>query len=245
MAQPHKYLLALLIATAFSVIACSSSKEDPQPRGPIVTQIPWSSQEEASYSLIDDDGAEVGQGVLTIQREGERFQLSQRYTSPTNTDETTAIVNATTFAPIEIERTIDGERGELHTVVNYLGGIAEIVRTSDEDNSSEQINVPENAYDNASALFLWRTIQFSQGARSAYTNALTAELQRPSLIDVSLRVTAREEITVPAGTFDTWRVEVTLSGQRQYAWYGAEGTRPLIKYDNGQYVFLLQTLTPP
>lgn len=209
---------------------------------PIVARIPWSGYEEASYVLVDDDGQEVARGVFTIQQEDDRYRLSQRFQSTTATDETVALVGADDLAPIEVERVINGRPGELRFQVNYVGGIAEVIRTTADERRSDQLNVPPNAYDMASSLFLWRTIPFAPGYEVTYTNMMTAVQERSRRASVTLRVAGKERVRVPAGTFEAWRVEVR-SGGRDIAWYAVDDGHPLVMYDNGEQTFLLEALT--
>jgi hypothetical protein len=45
-----------------------------------------------------------------------------------------------------------------------------------------------------------------------------------------LTVTGTEEVTTPAGTFVTWKVQV---GEREIAWYAVDAPRTLVQYFNG------------
>lgn len=234
--------LGLLLALLAVGLACGQAAPPSQGQ-PIVAGIPWPDYEEATYALLDDAGQEVAQSVFTIQREGDRFRLSQRYRSPNTTDEVVALVSAADLAPIEVQRVILGDRGELRFQVNYLSGIVEIVRTTAEDRRSDQLNVPPNAYDNASSPFLWRTIPFAPDYQATYANMITAVLQRSHQATATVRVVGRERVKVPAGVFEAWRVEVRLGGERQVVWYATDEGHPLVMYDNSQQRFVLQALT--
>lgn len=229
-----------LIALFFLIAACRGSS--PTPAAPIDTRVPWPNHEEATYLLVNNEGQEVAQGVFTIQREGDRFRLSQRFHSASASDEIVALVRADDLAPLEVHRVIRGERGELRFQVNYLGGIAEVVRTTAQDRRVDELNVPPNSYDNASSLFLWRTLAFAAGYKATYTNMMTAQLERSHIANATLHVTGKEKVKVPAGSFEVWRLEVLAGGQRQIAWYAAEEGHLLVMYDNGRQRFLLKTL---
>jgi len=56
-------------------------------------------------------------------------------------------------------------------------------------------------------------------------------------------VLRQESVEVPVGTFEAWRLEVRApGGVRQTAWYSADSARQLLKYDDGQYTFLLESV---
>ena len=49
-------------------------------------------------------------------------------------------------------------------------------------------------------------------------------------------MTGVEEVTTPAGTFPTWRVQV---GEREAAWYTVDEPHIVVKYFNGIETWLL------
>ena len=52
----------------------------------------------------------------------------------------------------------------------------------------------------------------------------------------------KEEVEVPAGTFQAWRLEIRSGGRTQKAWYADDGPRTLVRYDNGDLVFELESI---
>ncbi len=85
-------------------------------------------------------------------------------------------------------------------------------------------------------------MRLDEGYGAAYHNLATAVVGKPQAIRVSAYVVGRETVEVPAGTYDAWRVEIRSSGVEQTAWYATGGSRPLVKYDNGEVIFLLESL---
>ena len=85
------------------------------------------------------------------------------------------------------------------------------------------------SYDNDSSLFLWRTIDFKDGYRGAYTTIITNRRTRQ---DVILKVLGKETVKVAAGEFQAWKLEIEAENATQHAWYADTPTRPLVKYDN-------------
>ena len=57
-----------------------------------------------------------------------------------------------------------------------------------------------------------------------------------------LEVKGVEHVTVPAGSFEVWHLEVSSDGTDQDAWYSTEDSRVLVKYDNGPQVFELTSV---
>jgi len=240
----------LLLALGLALIplaACTLSEEDSLPAQDIVVSIPWKVGEETSYTIMDDDKT-VGTGVLRIDQENGQLRLSQSYQSPEFDDRSSVLVDPQTLKPIEGERVIASEDGVLRIDVRYSGATAEIERIAtaegkDEERRIDRLDVPEHAYDTGASLFLWRTIPMQVDYRAAYRSMATAVVGKSQENKVTLRVLRQETVEVPAGTFQAWRVEVRApGGVKQTAWYATDSARRLLKYDSGQYTFLLESV---
>jgi hypothetical protein len=237
----------LLLALGLGILlaACTLSEEDSVPAQDIVVSIPWQVGEETSYAIMDGD-KEVGSGVLRIDQENGQLRLSQHYQSPEFDDSSSVLVDPQTLKPAEAERVITSEDGVLRIDVRYSGGTAEIERIvtkqgKEEDRRIDQLDVPEHAYDTGASLFLWRTIPMQVDYRAAYRSMATAVVGKSQENKVTVRVLRQETVEVPAGTFEAWRIEVRApGGVKQTAWYASDSARRLLKYDSGQYTFLLK-----
>ena len=239
----------LLLALGFAPVllaACTLADEEPLPTQDVVASIPWTVGEETSYSILDGDEVK-GTGVLRIDQEDGQLRLSQHYQNPDFDDRSSVLVDAQTLKPIEAERVITGEDGVLRIEVHYSGGIVEIERIAieegkDEERRVDRLDVPEHAYDVGASLFLWRTIPMQVDYRAAYRSMATAVVGKSQENKVTLRVLRQETVEVPAGTFEAWRLEIRAPGVKQTAWFAADSARRLLKYDNGQTTFLLESV---
>jgi hypothetical protein len=102
-----------------------------------------------------------------------------------------------------------------------------LIKQGDEKQSG--LSVPEFSYDNDTSLFLWRTLPFAEGYEGSYTTIITNHRARQK---VNLHVVGLESVTVPAGTFEAWRLVITTSNARQTAWFANTPERELVRYDN-------------
>jgi hypothetical protein len=240
-------LLALGLGSVL-LAACYLADEEPLPTQDIVTSIPWTVGEETSYTILDNDDEVLGTGVLRIDQEDGQFRLSQHYQNPDFDDRSSVLVDPETLKPVEGERVITGEHGVLRIEVHYSDGVAEIERIATEEGKDEErridrLDVPEHAYDTGASLFLWRTIPMQVDYRVAYRSMAMAVVGKSQENRVTLRVLRQEMVEVPAGTFDAWRVEIRApGGVKQTAWYAADSARRLLKYDNGQNTFVLESV---
>jgi len=240
-------LLLALGLVPILLAACTLADEETLPTQDVVVSIPWKVGEETTYSILDSHDKALGTGVLRIDQEDGQLRLSQHYQNPDFDDRSSVLADRETLKPIEAERVITGEDGVLSIEVHYAGGIAEIERVATEQGKDEQrrvdrMDVPEHAYDTGVSLFLWRTIPMQVDYRAAYHSMATAAVGKSQENTVTLRVLRQETVEVPAGTFEAWRLEIRAPGVKQTAWYSADTARRLLKYDNGQNTFLLESV---
>ena len=235
-------LLAPLLAGLLLALACAP--EEDVITQDIVSTIPWPNQERAEYVLLDREGEEeLGRGVLTVTRQDDRFELRLDFEGDeTNIDKSTVLVDAETLKPTSIhrERVIDDDTETLDAEYDDIEGVVRItVKTGDDDERQVPVRLKENYYDNDSSLFLWRTIDFQEEYEAAYRTVVTGggELQV-----VRLKVTGKESVTVPAGNFQAWRLEIRAADRKQIAWFADTPERLLVQYDNSRQLFQLASL---
>lgn len=234
----------LLLPTLLAALLAAACVEQQQPveTQDIVSSIPWTEDEEAEYVLLDrDDGGELGRGTLGIVREGDNFELSQNFRNGDDLDESRVLVDATTLKPISghRERVIDGDEQQIEAVYDPVEKVVTITEIEEEERRPIPHRLKDNYYDNDSSLFLWRTIPFSEGYEAAYRTVVTGSGEQ---LLVHLAVKGKEQVTVPAGTFDAWRLEVRAGGRTQIAWFADTPERPLVQYDNSLFIFQLTSL---
>jgi len=233
-------LIAALSLAAPALAACSSATTTLSGEA-IVSDIPWPASEQARYRLMDGD-KDKGSGVLTIDSQGGRVTFRQAFESEEFQDEVVAVTLAATMQPQSVQRVIDGPDGERRWEVLYEGGGAKVVQNSEDDERQDNLSVPTRSYDSWTDVFLWRTMDFRDGYEASYADVLSATLARPQVISQTVRVSGKETVEVPAGTFEAWRLEIRSEDGSQEAWYADTATRPLVRYDNGSLVFELLSL---
>jgi hypothetical protein len=200
---------------------------------------PWPSHEVLDYILINDDGERLAAGSLEITVSGAQTTLSQSYTSETTTDSIDVVVDSQTMKPLSSTRSIENDNPDDEDLIEVT--YAEAGASVKVGDRQTGLSVPEHAYDNDTSLFLWRTLPFADGYEASYVTVIT---NRRSRQDVVLNVRGKETVTVPAGTFECWRLEISTENARQVAWYADTPSRPLVKYDNDRDVIFELTSKP-
>lgn len=235
-------LVVAVSGLAIASVACQISDSIKNPL--VVTSVPWPNNEEARYVLKDRDGGEVARAILKTTRQGDGgYSLTQRFESEKITDELTTLVKAD-LKPVTVKRVVSGDEGDLRIEAHYKDGRVAVTYTSPSDLKSREAKASPDIYDNSAALFLWRTIPFAQGYETGYSSIASALVRNPEKINVSVKVMGKETVAVPAGTFESWRVEIRGGGFQQVAWYDTGPQHRLVKYDNQDQVFLLESASP-
>ena len=236
-------VLSLLAAVLLLISACGDDGDYASGNPQVISAIPWTASETAKYRILRDDDV-VGSGVLQIEQQGGSLTLSQNFSATEEkiTDEVTAIADAKTLSPRSVSRVIDGPEGERVCDARYAGAKVSVEQRSEEDERTDELDLPPNAYDTWVDLFLWRTIDFRQDFHATYNGVLTCALVKPDVIETSVAVKERETVEVPAGTFETWRLEIRSGGDTTNAWYAVDKRHTLVRYDNGRHVFELDSI---
>jgi hypothetical protein len=216
--------LTLLILAA----ACSSGSSGP-PASDVAGTPPWPEDEISTYRLVNDGGEQLATGVLTIEvnEAAKQTTLRQRFESSSTIDSIDVVVDSRTLKPVSSRRAIENDNPDDEDLieVTYTEAGAS-VKVGDRQTG---LSVPDFSYDNDSSLFLWRTLPFAEGYEASYVTIIT---NRRSRHEVVLSVARKEMVTVPAGTFECWRLEIATENARQVAWYAVTPDRKLIRYDN-------------
>jgi hypothetical protein len=235
-------VLALLLMPALLVgISCLSPKPPP-PTSDLAITVPWPDQEQSHYVLLDRKSNEqMGEGTLSVTKQDGQYEMRQTFVGSEKhpgTDISTVDVDAETLKPISFHRKQDlpNQTQEVKGDYDYIKGIANITEVTGGKDRPVPLRLPNNYYDNDTAVFLWRTIPFVEGYTTAYRTVLTGSASQAV---VQLKVLGKEEVTVPAGTYQAWKLEIRSSGVKQFAWFADTPQRPLVQYNNSFQLFQL------
>ncbi len=253
-----RHLLALIPVLALASWACSGGSSTLSDSGPVLSEIPWTVPETARYRVLNGDDV-IGSAQLSIEGSAAAPALAsppaaslaagsllytQRFDFPGQNikDSASVVADSDSLRPRAVTRRIDGPEGPRTCDARYESGKVTVQQQANKDQRTDTVDVPKVSYDTWTDLFLWRTLAFAPGFKVNYQGVLTCSLAKPDVIPVVLEVTAREQVTVPAGTFDAWRLEIGSGGKTQKAWFTADEKRMLVRYDNSELVFELEPL---
>jgi len=118
------------------------------------------------------------------------------------------------------------------------------VRTASKE-SSRQIPTGRTAYDNEQVLYLIRRLPLAEGYRASFP---IFPVQGGAIVEGRVEVTGKEKITVPAGTFDCYMIDLSVYAAKVQAlqhdlWISADEHQYLVKYDSKSAIMELAEVT--
>ncbi len=226
-ARSSIYGIAVLALFVLVLIGCSSQ---PGP-GLSLGDAPWKDGDKASYDLVDKSGNKVGTSELSYARDGSTWVLSSADKAGTLDQSAAVKVDATTLKPLGEEKKVKAQNTDATVNTTYQNGKLEIRAIVNGETKSATMDVPSDSLDNDQLLSTLRALKFADGYEGKYANVNGGTASK---LNTTVRVQGKETVTVPAGTFSAWKLELDFAGQaKQYAWYQADAPNQLVQYDNG------------
>lgn len=241
------FLGALLLPALLLSIACGLRPANAPPTADLAVTIPWPDQEQALYNVLDNNHKDkvLGHQTLSVSRQDSRYELAQHYEGKNpqgqqGTDDSSVFVDAQTLKPVSFHRKLVLKNQTLEVKGEYdaTTGVVNITQVTGGKDRPVPLRLSKNYYDNDTSLFLWRALPFAQGYTAAYWTVLTGS-HSEAIVQITI---TEEQITVPAGTFQTWKLEVRSAGVKQFAWFADTPRHPLVQYNNSIQLFQLTAL---
>jgi len=220
--------LAAIAACALLVSACGAS---------VTIQIlpiamPLPEREEAVYRVQDKDGAEIGRAVFSITTEGADSRFAQDYDFGNGQiDRSSVTMLRDSMRPRSGERFVQDGSAEYRTLEVYEPEKVTVTFTDARRERQREADIAETAYSNLQSLALWRTLPMGAGERFSFVNVVVDPKRGTiSRALATVEVSGREQVRLPSGVVEAWRVDFRSAGVTNQAWYAVDGTRPLVKY---------------
>lgn len=232
------FLLPALMAAGL-VAACGGGGDEK-----IISKVfegppPWTTDETNVYRLArTEDGEEYGECTLETRLNAEdgNTRISRLCTDGENRDDGTVLVEPETLRPLTSNRTqYRADRDATYSFSSvYEPPIVKFESDEDGEIRSTERDLPEpdetspdpGYYDDESLLWLVRGIPLSEGWEGSFRDVSAGTGQT---FRVDLKVEELEQVEVPLGEFQAWRVRVRTATVTQYAWVEAESPHRLIK----------------
>ncbi len=228
------WVLGWLAAAVLLLAACGGPAAQPLAFGPA----PWADGEVSEYTLLDSSGVQIGEATWKWSRSS-AYWLQEYAMTVNGREDRGGVVVDLALRPVRTTRDVGGMRFE----ASYL---AEEIRITtikaDGASTIKSLKPVADGIDNDVSLQIQRALPLADGYVTRYTDVIPTSGQTAP---VKLIVTGAETVTVPAGAFPAWRVELDFGSGKHDAWYGQEAPYPLVKYVNraSGAVFELQSLS--
>lgn len=234
--------MLVLAAVALVLAGCASDGGASEP-GPLELAFAPIEGETLRYEL-SNAGTDLGTGVLETRREGDLWALTQRYEGLPDAEGERAVDSSRVLVdgdlrPSSSERVIEHTSGEVDRyTVEYRpeeGRLTSVV-SKDGSDDSDELALREHAYDNEASFWIWRSLPLAEDYVATYSSMNPFERSQQT---VEVMVTARVEVTVPAGAFDTWRLQVRSGRATGIAWVEVAAPHRIIQWDSGRHFMRL------
>jgi hypothetical protein len=199
---------------------------------------PWQNGSTSNYQWEQDaSGAQIGTSEYGFTLNGDVWTISDR-DNITGLDQTIEMrINAATLAPLGESKVITTSTTTVDLTTTYENGKLSISAVVNGQTQTASLDVPANSLDNDQLLMTLRALPFAEGFTANYTVIVA---QNALKVDTTVSVLGKESVTVPAGTYDTWHVQINAGQSKQDVWYQVDTPHNLVKYDNGTTSMVLE-----
>jgi hypothetical protein len=198
---------------------------------------PWVDGEEMQIDIKFPTGYKIGSACYRVnagETNGQKIWRLQSQLFATTQQSSRMEVEAESFKPIHC-------RWRINLIgavdVTYSPGYAEL-KTLGKDGVSK-IDLTGVVYDNEEVVQLMRRLPLASDYKT--TLRIFTGLGGGNIISLEAKVAGQEKVEVPAGTFDCYKVELSMI--HQTFWYSTDAHHYLVKFEGGGAVAVLTAVT--
>jgi hypothetical protein len=200
---------------------------------------PWADGEVMRLRLTTAAGGEIGTIIYTAdatEADGRKLWLIRSHLLVTMTNmlqDTVVEAERDSFAPVT-GRTLNNDMGDYRAF--YEPDEVTLTSTSNTGGrSARTMDLDQPVYDNEQVIYLLRRLPLAQGYRASF---MIFPVMGGSLAECRIEVVGTERVTVPAGTYDCYRMNLsvwagTTKALEHQLWFSRDAHRYLVKYDSG------------
>jgi hypothetical protein len=224
----------VILLVAFGVVAVCAAAPGCRPQTPLALTPPWQAGEFSRLVMSNSaTGERIGDWDTRVERDpaGGGYVLSTSMTTADASERASVTVSAGDLTPSFME--LQGEGGAAKMMVllraTYSGGKVTGAITQDGVGQPyPSLKLPKPPYfDNEQVVFVLRALPLAEGYKVTLNVIVTRGANKAQ---IAIAVGAAESVTVPAGTFDCWPVELVGLGQK--FWIAVDEPHQLVQFAN-------------
>jgi len=219
----------LVTVLALAVLAAAAGCRPPEEQ-PLVLTVPWRDGETSRLEVVNSEtGTLVAEWRIEMAAAPDGgWVITSETWSPQGSELSAVRVASGTLLPQTIDYTLESPQMKATLTGRY--GEKELVISATVNGEAQEatVRLPAPPYfDNEQFVATLRAFPLAEGWERAVNLIVSKSATKARL---TVRVVGREEVTVPLGRFDCWKVE--LVGVGQTAWVNAEAPHQLVQYEN-------------
>jgi hypothetical protein len=210
----------------------------PEPQPLRFGAAPWGVGESSEYAVTDVNGQAAGITRYEITAgqssdNGSGWSI-RREIAAQGVNETVAVETTDDYRPLTstVTRSTVSQPGQETVRATYDRGQVDMELTTIQNVTTyERTNIPSDARDSNVLLPIVRALPLAEG----YATRIQSFLPIAGLMETfTVSVLDTETVTVPAGTFETFKVELRTNDYTTLAWYAQDAAHLLVKYEDGR-----------
>lgn len=228
----------LLVVWLAAGCATNATPAASNPSNALALTPPWTADEHFEYNLVSSqNGSPIGSSTITIRLAPETTTFEEQDQLGKITQHDVVKVNPRSLKPISNEKQVTGSPNDFSLTATYQSGKLTVAAQTAQGDKNATVDVAVDAIENDSVLMALRGAPLTESYSAVFPIVVSANAAQ---IKTTVTVTGKESISVPAGSFETYKVEMTFGGaQKQTLWYEVAAPHRLIQYDNGATKFVL------
>lgn len=220
-----KFILTL------GIIFLSCKREKP---GIKLLPCEWKDGEIRTYSVIVK-GDTIGKTTYKIKyvKEGYEIDVLTEIESKgqKTSDHSIVTVEKNTLRPLKEERKISVGDLVYEVKAIYTQKNSKIKIKTPMGEKETQIELSENSFDNETITMVLRNIPFKTGYKAKIYSIVPLSA---TSVPIEINVMENEIIKVPAGEFESRKINLKFAGREINIWYNEKSPREMIKYEDTQ-----------
>lgn len=234
-----KRLLPVILA-ALLAAACGATATPKPSVGP---SVPWGASERSELNIERGGKIEGTIVFIIVAKDGGYVFTTETVLGPVK-DVSQVRVDGD-LRPVGSTRELTGAGAADFALLSvYDKGKLSIEAKTAEGQKAASISVPADVWDNDQSLMSARALPLR--ADYSHTRAIVVPASA-TVVQTGYKVVATEKVDVPAGSYNSYKVELDFGSGKHYAWYDVNAPHHLVKYENTgvQRVFVLTKVGTP